>query len=70
MPLNPVWKKILQAVLITIFFPFSFMLLILLYGFNRTLEICKNILSERYVLMAILIITVVILQLLIMPAKI
>ncbi len=64
------WKKILYALLITISFPFSFLILILLYGWERTLEIFKNVLSGRYVLMAVLIVTVVILQLLIMPAKV
>ena len=64
------WKKISHALLITIFFPFSFILLVLLYGFERTLEIFKNVLSGRYVLMVVLIVTVVILQLWIMPAKI
>ena len=66
---DDIWKKISQALLITIFFPFSFIVLVLLYGFERTLEIFKNVLSGRYVLMAVLIVTVVILQLLIMPAK-
>jgi len=64
------WKKISHALLITVFFPFSFIVLVLLYGFERTLEIFKNVLSGRYVLMAVLIVTVVILQLWIMPAKI
>jgi uncharacterized membrane protein (DUF485 family) len=64
-----IWKKISHALLITIFFPFSFIVLVLLYGFERTLEIFKKVLSGRYVLMAVLIVTVVILQLLIMPAK-
>ncbi|MBT3888605.1 MAG: hypothetical protein HOF66_04940 [Nitrosomonadaceae bacterium] len=67
---DDIWKKISQALLITIFFPFSFIVLVLLYGFERTLEIFKNVLSGRYVLMAVLIVTVVILQLLIMPAKV
>ncbi len=64
------WKKISHALLITIFFPFSFIVLVLLYGFERTLEIFKNVLSGRYILMAVLIVTVVILQLWVMPAKI
>ncbi len=64
------WKKISHALLITVFFPFSFIVLVLLYGFERTLEIFKNVLSGRYVLMVVLIVTVVILQLWIMPAKI
>ncbi len=63
------WKKILFALLITILFPWSLLVLILLYGWDRSLEIFKNVLSGRYVLMAVLIVTVVILQLLIMPAK-
>ena len=64
------WKKILYALLITILFPWSLLVLILLYGWDRSLEIIKNLLSERYVLITVLIITVIILQLLIMPPEI
>ena len=64
------WKKILYALLITILFPWSLLVLILLYGWDRSLEIFKDLLSGRYVLIAILIVTVIILQLWVMPAKI
>jgi len=63
------WKKILLALLITILFPWSLLVLILLYGWDRSLEIFKDLLSGRYVLIIVLIITVVILQLWVMPAK-
>ena len=64
------WKKILFALLITILFPWSLLVLILLYGWDRSLEIFKDLLSGRYVLITVLIITVIILQLWVMPAKI
>ena len=64
------WKKILYALLITILFPWSLLVLILLYGWERSLEIFKDLLSGRRVLIIVLIITVVILQLWVMPAKI
>lgn len=64
------WKKILLALLITILFPWSLLVLILLYGWDRSLEIFKDLLSGRHVLIIVLIVTVVILQLWIMPAKI
>jgi len=64
------WKKILYALLITILFPWSLLVLILLYGWDRSLEIFKDLLSGRRVLIIVLIITVVILQLWVMPAKI
>ena len=64
------WKKILLALLITVLFPWSLLVLILLYGWDRSLEIFKDLLSGRYVLIIVLIITVVILQLWVMPAKI
>jgi len=64
------WKKILYALLITILFPWSLLLLILLYGWDRSLEIFKDLLSGRRVLIIVLIITVVILQLWVMPAKV
>ncbi len=64
------WKKILYAFLITILFPWSLLVLILLYGWDRSLEIFKDLLSGRYVLITVLIITVIILQLWVMPAKI
>ena len=64
------WKKIFYALLITILFPWSLLVLILLYGWDRSLEIFKDLLSGRYVLIIILIITVIILQLWVMPAKI
>lgn len=63
------WKKILLALLITILFPWSLLVLILLYGWDRSLEIFKDLLSGRYVLIIVLIITVIILQLWVMPAK-
>ena len=64
------WKKILYALLITILFPWSLLVLILLYGWDRSLEIFKDLLSGRHVLIIVLIVTVVILQLWVMPAKI
>jgi hypothetical protein len=64
------WKKILFALLITILFPWSLLVLILLYGWDRSLEIFKDLLSGRYVLITVLIITVIILQLWVMPVKI
>ena len=64
------WKKILYALLITILFPWSLLVLILLYGWDRTLEIFKDLLSGRYVLITVLIISVIILQLWVMPAKV
>jgi len=64
------WKKILYALLITILFPWSLLVLILLYGWDRSLEIFKDLLSGRYVLITVLIITVIILQLWVMPAKV
>ena len=63
-------KKILFALLITILFPWSLLVLILLYGWDRSLEIFKDLLSGRYVLITVLIITVIILQLWVMPVKI
>jgi hypothetical protein len=64
------WKKILFALLITILFPWSLLVLILLYGWDRSLEIFKDLLSGRYVLITVLIITVIILQLWVMPVKV
>jgi hypothetical protein len=64
------WKKILSALLITILFPWSLLVLILIYGWSRSLEILKDLVSDRYVLITVLIITVIILQLLVMPPKV
>lgn len=61
------WRKILAAIVITIFFPWSLLVLTLLYGWDRTFIMIRELTSDRYVLIALLIVTVVIMQLVVFP---
>jgi hypothetical protein len=61
------WSKILSATAITIFFPWSLLVLILLYGWDKALIILRELATDRYVLIAILVITVIILQFVVLP---
>ena len=61
------WSKILSATAITIFFPWSLLVLILLYGWDKALIILRDLTANRYVLIALLVITVIILQFVVLP---
>ena len=59
--------KILSAIVITVFFPWSLLVMILLYGWDRTFIIIRELTADRYVLITLLIVAVVILQFVVQP---
>ncbi len=61
------WSKTLSAIVIIVFFPWSLLVMILLYGWDRALIILKELTAGRYVLIALLVITVIILQFVVLP---
>ena len=61
------WSKILSATVIIVFFPWSLLVMILLYGWDKALIILIELATDRYVLIAILVITVIILQFVVLP---
>ncbi len=61
------WSKILSAILITVFFPWSLLVMILLYGWDKTFIILRELATDRYVLIALLVITVIILEFVVLP---
>jgi hypothetical protein len=61
------WSKILSAILITVFFPWSLLVMILLYGWDKTVIILRELATDRFVQIALLVVAVVILQFLVLP---
>jgi hypothetical protein len=61
------WSKILSAILITVFFPWSLLVMILLYGWDKTVIILRELARDRFVQIALLVVAVVILQFLVLP---
>jgi hypothetical protein len=61
------WSKILSAIVITIFFPWSLLVMILLYGWDRTFIIIRELTADRYVLIILLVVAVLILQFVVQP---
>ena len=61
------WNKILSAIVITIFFPWSLLVMILLYGWDKTFVMIRELTGDRYVLITLLIVAVVIMQLVVFP---
>ncbi len=61
------WSKILSAILITVFFPWSLLVMILLYGWDKTVIILRELATDRFVQIALLIVAVIILQFLVLP---
>lgn len=61
------WSKILSAIVITVFFPWSLLVMILLYGWDRTFIIIRELAADRYVLITLLVVTVLILQFVVQP---
>ena len=62
------WNKNLSAIVITIFFPWSLLVMILLYGWDKTFVMIRELTANRYVLITFLIVAVVIMQLIVFPA--
>ena len=61
------WSKILPATVIIVFFPWSLLVMILLYGWDRALIILRELTAGRYVLIALLVVAVIILQFVVLP---
>ncbi len=61
------WSKILSAIVVTVFFPWSLLVMILLYGWDKALIILRELAADRYVLIALLVITVIILEFVVLP---
>jgi len=61
------WNKTLSAIVIIVFFPWSLLVMILLYGWDRALIILRELTAGRYVLIALLVVAVVILQFVVLP---
>ena len=61
------WSKILSAILITVFFPWSLLVMILLYGWDKTAIILRELATDRFVQIALLVVAVIILQLVVFP---
>jgi hypothetical protein len=61
------WSKILSAIVITVFFPWSLLVMILLYGWDRTFIIIRELAADRYVLITLLVVAVLILQFVVQP---
>jgi len=61
------WSKTLSAIVIIVFFPWSLLVMILLYGWDRALIILRELTAGRYVLIALLVITVIILEFVVLP---
>ncbi len=61
------WSKILSAIVVTVFFPWSLLVMILLYGWDKALIILTELATDRYVLIALLVITVIILEFVVLP---
>ncbi len=41
------WSKILSAIVVTVFFPWSLFVMILLYGWDKALIILKELAADR-----------------------
>ena len=61
------WSKILSAILITVFFPWSLLVMILLYGWDKTVIILRELATDRFAQIALLVVAVIILQLVVFP---
>ena len=61
------WSKFLSAILITVFFPWSLLVMILLYGWDKTVIILRELATDRFVQIALLVVAVIILQLVVFP---
>ncbi len=61
------WSKILSAIVVTVFFPWSLLVMILLYGWDKALIILRELAADRYVLIALLVIIVIILEFVVLP---